>query len=80
MRRKKEKEKEEEELKEEESGEGQDEANGMVDKEKREDKEEKEEGASNNLPLRLLDPSTFQHHPDSLTHIDTAIQSTNLRI
>ena len=63
VRRKKEKEKEEEELNEEESGKWEDEADEMVDKEKREDKEGKEEGASDNSPLRLLDQLTNRHHP-----------------
>ena len=49
--KKKEKEKEEEYLKEEKSGKCEDEADGLVDKEKREDKEGKEEGASDNSPL-----------------------------
>ena len=75
LRRKKDKEKEEEELKEEKG-----EADGMVDKEMREEKEGTEEGASDNSLLRLLDPSTIRHHPDSPTHIDTAILSTNVKM
>ena len=51
LRKKKEKEKKEKDLNEEESGKCEDEADGMVDNEKREDKEEKEEGASDNSPL-----------------------------
>ena len=51
LRKKKEKEKEEEELNEEVSGKCEDEADGLVDKEKREDNGRKEEGASDNSPL-----------------------------
>ena len=76
--KKKEKEKEEEYLKDEKSGKCEDEADGLVDKENREDKEGKEEGASDNSPLRLLNTLTIRHYPNSPTYIDAAIQNTNL--
>ena len=48
---------------EKEKVEREDEDDGSLDKEKKEDKEGKEEGASNDSPLRLCDPSTIQHYP-----------------
>ena len=73
-----EKEKEEKDANTKKPGKCEDEDEGSPDKEKKEDKGGKEEGASIDSPLRLCDPSTIRHYPDSPTNIDAAIQNTNL--